>query len=225
MQLLVVHNKEYTERLFTLLDEQKSMHYTHVDSTDDVAAYMEIYDYDLLVIGYDFQSAYQIVKSVRLKGKHIPIIYLSSQAPSSQNTIALLDAGSDEVLTLPLSQEEFLARARVLIRRYRGVTKSCFHIGSLLIDLNDHKVQIDSIALDLSSKELELLECLALNKGRILSKENLLSHLYGGIDEPEARIIDAFVWRLRRKIEDAGGNGSIIQTVWGRGYRLGDENS
>ena len=99
---------------------------------------------------------------------------------------------------------------------------SAIQTGKLTVNLDRRVVTIDGNPIDLTGKEYEILEFLSLRKGTTLTKEMFLNHLYGGMDEPELKIIDVFVFKLRKKLAQASGSNHYIETVWGRGYVLRD---
>jgi len=108
------------------------------------------------------------------------------------------------------------------VRRSKGHSESIIRTGKLMVNLDTRAIEVDSKPLHLTSKEYGIIELLSLRKGSTLTKEMFLNHLYGGIDEPELKIIDVFVCKLRKKLQDASGGENYIETVWGRGYVLKD---
>ena len=108
------------------------------------------------------------------------------------------------------------------MRRSKGHAESVIRTGRLAVNLDKRVVEVDADPLHLTGKEYGILELLSLRKGQTLTKEQFLNHLYGGIDEPELKIIDVFICKLRKKLSNATGGTSYIETVWGRGYVLRD---
>ena len=113
-------------------------------------------------------------------------------------------------------------RVRGIIRRSKGHAGSVIRIGRLAVDVSAKTVEIDGKPLNATAKEYSILELLALRRGMTLTKENFLDHLYGGMDEPEQKIIDVFICKLRKKIAAISGDQQAIRTIWGRGYVLDD---
>lgn len=221
MKILVGERRDLLSPIQSLFHTEKGAVVIYVHAYDELEEHLRSYDYDLLLSSYGFYHQTNFISTIRATEKKIPIMVVSLiNKIHLSAVVTLLDAGCDEFLNHGFSLEELWARIRALVRRYRGAEQSTIFVDNFAIDLKEHCVVIDGKTLQLTHKEQELMECLALNKGRILSKEALLDHLYGGIDEPEIRIIDAFIWRLRHKIDDAGGDGDLIQTIWGRGYRF-----
>ena len=116
--------------------------------------------------------------------------------------------------------QKLVARLQALVHRANGHSQNSLQFGELTLNLTARDVIVDGKRVDLTSKEYQMLELLCLRKGNVVSKESFLDHLYGGMDEPEMKIIDVFICKLRKKIEKAGARSPLIQTVWGRGYRV-----
>ena len=115
-----------------------------------------------------------------------------------------------------------MARIHAIIRRSKGHSQSIIKTGKISVNLDAKTVETDGKAVHLTGKEYQMLELLSLRKGTTLTKEMFLNHLYGGMDEPELKIIDVFICKLRKKLSNATGGENYIETVWGRGYVLRD---
>ena len=115
------------------------------------------------------------------------------------------------------------------LERRRGITiraaVTSFAVGDLTVNLDQKTVEVDGARVHLTGKEYQMLELLSLRKGTTLTKEMFLNHLYGGMDEPELKIIDVFICKLRKKLANAAGGANYIETVWGRGYVLREPES
>ena len=120
------------------------------------------------------------------------------------------------------SKGELVARVNASVRRSKGHSESVIRTGKLVVNLDTRTVDVDGEAVHLTGKEYGILELLSLRKGTTLTKEMFLNHLYGGMDEPELKIIDVFICKLRKKLATAAGGKHYIETVWGRGYVLRD---
>jgi two-component system, cell cycle response regulator CtrA len=121
-------------------------------------------------------------------------------------------------MTKPFHKNELVARINAIVRRSRGHAQSVINTDDLCVNLDSKTVEINGSRVHLTGKEYQMLELLAMRKGSTLTKEMFLSHLYGGMDEPEMKIIDVFVCKLRKKLANASGGKDYIETVWGRGY-------
>ena len=113
-----------------------------------------------------------------------------------------------------------MARIHAIVRRSKGHAMSVVQTGDLTVNFDQKIVEVGGVRVHLTGKEYQMLELLSLRKGTTLPKEMFLNHLYGGMDEPEIKIIDVFVCKLRKKLANASGGKDYIETVWGRGYVL-----
>jgi len=117
-----------------------------------------------------------------------------------------------------------VARIHAIVRRSKGHAQSVIQTGDLLVNLHTKTAEVNGARVHITGKEYQMLELLSLRKGTTLTKEMFLNHLYGGMDEPERKIIDVFICKLRKKLADASHGKDYIETVWGRGYMLREPN-
>ncbi|HUX79381.1 MAG TPA: response regulator transcription factor [Alphaproteobacteria bacterium] len=199
-----------------------------VDTTDlgeDGLEIGKLYDYDLIILDLMLpdMDGYEVLR--RLRAAHIitPILILSGLSEISDK-VKGLGFGADDYLTKPFNKNELTARVQAIIRRSKGHAESIIRTGRLVVNLQARTVEIDGRPVRLTGKEYAILELLSLRKGSTLTKEMFLNHLYGGIDEPELKIIDVFICKLRKKLCDALDGVNYIETVWGRGYVLRDSS-
>lgn len=166
-------------------------------------------------------EGYEVLR--RLRASHIktPILILSGLSDIGDK-VKGLGFGADDYLTKPFDKIELVARIHAIIRRSHGHSESIIRAGRLTVNLQNRTASVDDSPIHLTGKEYAILELLALRKGTTLTKEAFLNHLYGGMDEPELKIIDVFICKLRRKLTEALGEDNCIETVWGRGYVLRD---
>lgn len=183
--------------------------------------YAMAYEYSCVILDLMLPDTdgYAWLQKLRDAKINTPVLILSGLS-QKDNIIKGLGIGADDYLTKPFDKRELLARIHALIRRSRGLSNPVIEVGPISLDLNSKTVYIQGKSLDLTTKEYNVLEMLALRKGSVLSKETFLNHLYGGIDEPQAKIIDVMICNLRKKIGKITGDDSCIETVWGRGYTL-----
>ena len=176
------------------------------------------YDYDAIVLDLTLPDVegIEVVRRMRQARIDTPVIVLSGLSEAAIKVKALR-AGADDVVAKPFDKAELLARVQAVIRRNKGFSQPTLQAGPLLLDLNSRRVFVGRQPVPVTIKEYAILELLVLRQGSVISKEGFLNHLYGGMDEPDAKIIDVFVCKLRKKLA-AVGAGQVIGTVWGRGY-------
>ncbi|MDP6351773.1 MAG: response regulator transcription factor [Alphaproteobacteria bacterium] len=190
---------------------------------EDAVDLAKIYDFDIVLLDLILPDidGYEVVRRLRNAKIATPILILSSLGQTDQK-IKGLSFGADDYLVKPFDRRELLARIQAIVRRSQGHSQSLINTGKLEVNLDGRTAQVDGQPIHLTGKEYSILELLSLRKGSTLTKEMFLNHLYGGIDEPELKIIDVFVCKLRKKLAAATGGDTYIETVWGRGYMLKD---
>ena len=179
------------------------------------------YEYDLLILDLMLpdKDGHEVLLRLRSAKIKVPILILSGLC-SADHKIKGLGFGADDYLTKPFNRGELIARIQAIVRRSKGHSESVIRFDKVAVNLDTRIVEVDGVPVHLTSKEYAILELLAIRKGTVLTKEMFLDHLYGGIDEPEVKIIDVFVCKLRKKLAEASGGVNYIETVWGRGYML-----
>ena len=197
-----------------------------VDSTDlgeDGLEIGKLYDYDIIILDLMLPDidGYEVLRRLRSARVTTPIL-IPSGLSELDHKIKGLGVGADDYLTKPFDKRELIARIQAIVRRSKGHSDSVIRTGRLTVNLDTRTVEVDSSPLHLTGKEYGILELLSLRKGTTLTKEMFLNHLYGGMDEPELKIIDVFVCKLRKKLAQATKGDNYIETVWGRGYVLRD---
>jgi two-component system cell cycle response regulator CtrA len=163
----------------------------------------------------------EVIKKLRAANVATPVVVLSGLS-EHKDKILCLNIGADDYVTKPFDGKELVSRIQAVIRRSKGHAESTIKIGRMTINLQSRRVEVDGKGLHLTGKEYSILELLCLRKGATLTKDMFLNHLYGGMDEPELKIIDVFVCKLRRKLMDAMDGECYIETIWGRGYTIKD---
>ena len=183
----------------------------------------QIYDYDIIILDMMLPDidGFEVLRRFRANNISTPILILSGLT-GSDSKIKGLGIGADDYVTKPFNRGELIARIQAVVRRSKGHAESVVRVGKLALNLDERTVEVDGKIIHLTSKEYSILELLALRKGTPIKKEMFLNHLYGGIDEPELKIIDVFICKLRKKLEEASGGENYIETIWGRGYVLRD---
>ncbi|PYD47348.1 response regulator transcription factor [Novacetimonas pomaceti] len=195
----------------------------HAASGHDAVAMLKLYDYDIAVmeLGLPDMEGYDVVRRCRAARITTPALILSSRA-SPQAKVKAFSTGADDYVTRPYDTMELTARMQAVIRRSKGYSEPTLQAGMLRLSLDSRDVSVNGRSVHLTGKEYMILELLLLRKGMVLTKDAFLNHLYGGMDEPEMKIIDVFVCKLRKKLQKAGGE-NLITTVWGQGYMLRDD--
>lgn len=195
------------------------------DTGEDGLEVGKLYEYDLIILDLVLpdMEGFEVMRRLRASNIKTPILILSGM-DDTNNKVKGLCAGADDYLTKPYSKDELIARINAIIRRTNGYSESIIKIGELEINLQTRIASVRGKILNLTGKEYAILELLAIRKGAALTKEAFLNHLYGGMDEPELKIIDVFICKLRRKLHEVTQQDGYIETIWGRGYMLRDPN-
>lgn len=183
----------------------------------------KLYDYDLILLDLNLpdMEGHEVLRQLRMARVDTPILILTG-SDDTENKIKSFGFGADDYLTKPFHREELVARIHAIIRRSKGHAQSVIKTGKVEVNLDAKTVDAGGRAVHLTGKEYQMLELLSLRKGTTLTKEMFLNHLYGGMDEPELKIIDVFICKLRKKLAEATEGDNYIETVWGRGYVLRD---
>ena len=183
----------------------------------------KLYDYDLILLDLDLadMNGHKVQRQLRLSRIQTPILILSG-SDDTESTIKGFGFGTDDYLTKPFHREELVARIHAIIRRSKGHSQSVIETGMVSVNLDAKTVSAEGKTVHLTGKEYQMFELLSLRKGTTSTKEMFLNHLYGGMDEPELKIIDVFICKLRKKLSIATNGENNIETVWGRGYVLCD---
>lgn len=176
----------------------------------------EPYDAVVLDLGLPLIDGVSILQKWRADGKSFPVMILTARDQWSEK-VAGFDAGADDYLTKPFHIEELMARLRALLRRSAGHSTDLIEIGELSVDNRSARAFVSGVAIKLTSHEFRLLSYMAAHKGRVISRTELVEHIYDQDFDRDSNTIEVFVGRLRRKI----GN-DRIETVRGLGYRLID---
>ena len=177
---------------------------------------------DAIVIDPDLPDgdAMDLVRRLRALDQHIPIVLLSRNVTDEDLTRAVAQ-GADDFLRWPdHGVEEIMARLRAYIRRASGYCTPVIRTGDLEIDLNTQSVRFDGVTVHLTRLEYELVETMVLRNGALISREEIMLQLYAWQDEPDAKIIDVYICRIRAKMAAAGAVDDVIVTNFAQGYRL-----
>jgi two-component system, cell cycle response regulator CtrA len=222
MRVLLVEAEGFSNRALVALLRGNGVRVDQIDSGAEALELARHYDYDVMVMDMalpdgDGADAVRRIRNARID---TPII-LQAGADRPQARVKAFAMGADDVVTKPIDHAELFARMQAIIRRSKGFSQPTLRCGNVELSLDSHEVTVGGRPVKLTGKEYAILELLVLRKGMVLTKEVFLNHLYGGMDEPEMKIIDVFVCKLRKKLAEAGAP-SLISTVWGRGYMVRD---
>jgi two-component system, cell cycle response regulator CtrA len=221
MRVLLIEDDKSTAQSIELMLKSERLNVYSTDLGEEGIDLGKIYDYDIILLDLNLpdMSGFEVLRKLRVSKVKSPVLILSGLA-SIEDKIKGLGFGADDYLTKPFHKDELVARIHAIVRRSKGHAQSVINTGDLCVNLDTKTVEISGARVHLTGKEYQMLELLALRKGTTLTKEMFLSQLYGGMDEPEVKIIDVFICKLRKKLANASGGTDYIETVWGRGYVL-----
>ena len=220
MRVLLVEDEITAARGIALVLKSGTAVVDHASSGEEALELVRHYDYDIMVLDLMLpdMEGYEVVRRMRLGRNHTPVLVLSGVS-RPEAKVKALGLGADDVMSKPFDKAELLARVQAVVRRSKGFSQPRLRVGPMQLNLDSREVTVNGQEVHLTGKEYAILELLVLRKGMVLTKEAFLNHLYGGMDEPEMKIIDVFVCKLRKKLALAGAD-SLIGTVWGRGYMI-----
>jgi len=223
MRVLLIEDDSATAASIEMMLRSEGFICDTTDLGEDGLEIGKLYDYDIIVLDLLLPDldGYEVLRRLRAARVRTPILILSGLA-ELDHKIKGLGFGADDFLTKPFDRRELIARIQAIVRRAKGHSESLIRTGKLTVNLDSRTVEVEGHPVNLTGKEYGILELLSLRKGTTLTKEMFLNHLYGGMDEPELKIIDVFVCKLRKKLAQATGGDNYIDTVWGRGYVLRD---
>ena len=223
MRVLLIEDDSSMARGIELMLSAEGLNVYTTDLGEEGIDLGKLYDYDIIILdlGLPDMSGYDVLKKLRTAKVSTPILILSGMS-EPDDKVKGLGFGADDYLTKPFNKDELVARIHAIVRRSKGHAQSTIQTGKLTVNLDSKSVEVSGQRLHLTGKEYGMLELLSLRKGTTLTKEMFLNHLYGGMDEPELKIIDVFVCKLRKKLAAATAGDNYIETVWGRGYVLRD---
>ena len=223
MRILLIEDDPATSKSIELMLGHANFNVYTTDLGEEGIDLAKLYDYDLILLDLVLPdiNGHDVLRQLRVARIDTPILILSGET-DTENKMRGFGSGADDYLTKPFHREELIARIHAIIRRSKGHSQSIIKTGDIEVNLDGKTVEVRGNTVHLTGKEYQILELLSLRKGTTLTKEMFLKHLYGGMDEPELKIIDVFICKLRKKLSEATGRENHIETVWGRGYVLRD---
>ena len=221
MRVLLIEDDSAMARSIELMLRSEGLNVYTTDLGEEGIDLGKLYDYDIIVLDLQLpdMSGFEVLKALRVAKVQTPVLILSGNA-IVEAKVKALGFGADDYMTKPFHKDELVARIQAVVRRSKGHSQSVITTGKLTVNLDAKTVEVDGARVHLTGKEYQMLELLSLRKGTTLTKEMFLNHLYGGMDEPELKIIDVFICKLRKKLANASDGKNYIETVWGRGYVL-----
>ena len=223
MRILLVEDDPTTARSIELMLNHANFNVYLTDMGEEGVDLAKLYDYDLILLDLDLpdMNGLDVLRQIRVSRIDTPILILTG-SDDTEIKLRGFGFGADDYMTKPFHREELVARIQAIIRRSKGHSQAVIRTGKMVVNIDARSVEVDGKPVNLTGKEYQILELLSLRKGTTLTKEMFLNHLYGGMDEPELKIIDVFICKLRKKLAEAMGGDNHIETVWGRGYVLRD---
>ncbi len=221
MRVLLIEDDSSVAQSIELMLKSETFNIYTTDLGEEGIDLGRLYDYDIILLDLNLpdMSGFDVLRSLRVSKVNTPILILSGMA-SVEHKVKGLGNGADDYMTKPFHKTELIARVHAIVRRSRGHAQSVVQIGDLTVNVDAKTVHIKQVRVNLTSKEYQMLELLSLRRGTTITKEMFLSQLYGGMDEPEIKIIDVFMCKIRRKLATASNGKDYIETVWGRGHLL-----
>jgi len=223
MRILLVEDDPTTSKSIEMMLTHASLNGYATDLGEEGIDLAKLYDYDLILLDLHLpdMSGHEVLRQLRMARVETPILILTGES-GTESKLRGFGFGADDYMTKPFHPDELVARIHAIIRRSKGHSQSIINTGRISVNLDAKTVDVGGMPVHLTGKEYQMLELLSLRKGTTLTKEMFLNHLYGGMDEPELKIIDVFICKLRKKLSEATGGDNHIETVWGRGYVLRD---
>jgi two-component system cell cycle response regulator CtrA len=223
MRVLLIEDDSSVAQSIELMLKSESFNVYTTDLGEEGVDLGRLYDYDIILLDLNLpdMSGFEVLRSLRVSKVKTPILILSGVA-SIEHKVKGLGFGADDYMTKPFHKTELVARIHAIVRRSQGHAQSIVQTDDLIVNVDAKTVHIKQVRVNLTGKEYQMLELLSLRKGTTITKEMFLSQLYGGMDEPEIKIIDVFMCKIRKKLAVASGGKDYVETVWGRGYLLRD---
>ena len=225
MRLLVIEDEHRKAQALKEGLEQESYAVDVCHDGEDGYNTVSADEYDLIILDVMLpgMDGIEVCRKLRAEGNHTPILMLTAK-DQNHDIVHGLDAGADDYLPKPFSFEVLLARVRALMRRPNESIGEILKVGELTLNTNTHEVKRSGQSIKLSSKEYSLLEYMLRNKGQVLSKNNIMSHVWDFDANILPNTVEVFVAYVRAKVDKPFKDAELIQTVRGFGYKIG-ENS
>ena len=224
MRVLLIEDDSAVSRGIELILKREGFNVYTTELGEEGADLGKLYDYDLILLDLSLpdMSGLEVLRTLRNARVETPVMILTGSA-EVETKVRTFGGGADDYVTKPFHHDELVARIHAIVRRSKGHSQST-------IRTRRHRrqpgrqglVEVRGERVHLTGKEYQMLELLSLRKGTTLTKDMFLNHLYGGMDEPELKIIEVFICKQRKKLKMAASDHCIETLVWGRGYMLQD---
>jgi two-component system cell cycle response regulator CtrA len=226
MHILLVEDNPVAAKSIELKLVAEGHNVFTTDLGEDAVELTSVYDYDVVLLDLDLadMDGLEVLRQVRAKKLRTPVIILTA-ANDIETKVKALGAGADDFISKPFHKAELAARINAVVRRSRGHSESIIRTGNIALNIDTRTAEVCGTPVHLTPSEYKVLELLSLRKNSVLTKEMCLNHLYNGLREPEVKIIDVFICKLRKKLAAAAHGDNQIETVWGGGYMLRDTPS
>ncbi len=221
MRVLLIEDDISTSRSIEVMLKSEGFEVSTTDLGGEGVGLGKICDYSIILLDLNLpdMSGFEVLLNLRRSNVRTPALILSGFG-GIEDKVKGLRLGADDYMTKPFHKSELVARIHAIVRRSKAHARPTLQCGDLVVNLDAKIAEINGVPLHLTGKEYQILELLMLRKGTTQTKEMILNHLYSGKDEPELKIIDVFMCKLRKKIATASFGQNYVETVWGRGYVL-----
>jgi two-component system cell cycle response regulator CtrA len=225
MRVLLIEDDRAAAQSIELMLKSQSINVYTTDLGEEGIDLGKLYDYDIILLDLNLPdvSGFEVLRTLRVSRVRTPILILSGLA-GIEGKCKALGFGADDYMTKPFHRDELVARIHAIVRRSKGHAQSVIQIGDIVLNLDSKTIEVGGARINFTGKEYKMLELLMLHNDRPVTKEMFLNHLYGGMDEPDAKIVDVFICKMRKKLTNALGGKNFIETIWGRGYVLREPN-
>ncbi len=208
MRVLLIEDEPTMAKSIELMLSTEGFNVYTTDLGEEGLDLGKLYDYDIILLDLNLPDmhGYDVLKKLRTAKVSTPVLILSGMS-EMDSKVRALGFGADDYVTKPFHRDELVARIHAIVRRSKGHSQSVIYTGKLAVNLDAKTVEVNGSRVHLTGKEYAILELLTLRKGTTITKDMLLNHLYGGMNEPELKIIDVFICKLRKKLSVACGGG------------------
>ena len=223
MHILLVEDNPVAAKSIELKLTAEGHNVFTTDLGEDAIELAGLYDYDVILLDLELadMTGLDALRAIRGKKVLTPVIVVTASA-DVETKVRALSSGADDFICKPFHKAEMAARINAVVRRSRGHSESIIRTGAIALNLDTRTAEVSGTPVHLTPSEYKVLELLSLRKNSVLTKEMCLNHLYNGLKEPEVKIIDVFICKLRKKLAQASDGDNQIETVWGGGYMLRD---